>query len=148
MASVKNKNTSTEILIRKELFRKGYRYRINCKKLPGSPDIVLPKFHSIIFVHGCFWHGHENCKYAIMPTTNIEFWRNKIKKNTVRDKKNIKLLKEMGWKVIIIWQCEINTKQKLLKKVRTVIELISSNPIKPTKKLINLESFTDIQSTA
>ncbi|MBA7570639.1 Very short patch repair protein [subsurface metagenome] len=87
MATVKNKNTKPEIQVRKALFSRGFRYRINDKRLPGSPDIVLPKYHTVVFVHGCYWHGHTNCKKAIKSSTNKDFWNTKIEKNRLRDKK-------------------------------------------------------------
>lgn len=114
MALVKSKNTKPEILVRKHLFSLGYRYRINVKNLPGKPDIVLPKYKTIIFVHGCFWHGHKiNGKYhRKIPQSNTEFWQTKIKNNAVRDIQNQKDLEEAGWRVFIIWECELSSKSK------------------------------------
>lgn len=106
MSKIKSKNTSIEICIRKWLFSKGFRYRINLKKLPGSPDIVLKKYKCVIFINGCFWHGH-NCSDGHLPKSNVEFWENKINKNVQRDKKNIQDLENAGWHVIIIWECEL-----------------------------------------
>lgn len=111
MAAVKNKNTKPEIHVRKALFSRGFRYRINDKRLPGSPDIVLPKYHAVIFVHGCYWHGHTNCKKAIKPSTNKNFWNAKIEKNRLRDQKAQQELSQMGWKVIVIWECELRNKE-------------------------------------
>ena len=105
MAKVKHKNTEPEIMVRHFLFSKGFRYRINVKTLPGTPDIVLPKYRVVIFVHGCFWHGHENCKYYRIPKSNIEFWQSKIEKNRERDKKIIECLENEGWQVFVIWGC-------------------------------------------
>ena len=107
MSKISGKNTKPEILIRKFLFSKGFRYRINVKALPGKPDIVLPKYTTVIFVNGCFWHGHT-CKKGRIPSSNTDFWKEKILNNKLRDKKNLDLLTELGWKVIIIWLCEIN----------------------------------------
>jgi DNA mismatch endonuclease (patch repair protein) len=107
MASVKNKGTTSEIRIRKALFKKGYRYKVNDKSLAGSPDIVLPRYNAVIFVHGCFWHGHDNCSKAIKPNSNIKFWSAKIEKNRNRDKKAMLELKRNGWRVIVVWECEI-----------------------------------------
>lgn len=107
MSKISAKNTKPEILIRKFLFSKGFRYHINVKALPGKPDIVLPKYKTVIFVNGCFWHGHT-CKKGRIPSSNADFWKEKILNNKLRDKKNLDLLTELGWKVIIIWQCEIN----------------------------------------
>jgi len=107
MSRVKNKNTKPEQLVRKSLFKLGYRYRKNDKRLPGKPDIYLPKYKAVIFVNGCFWHGHPGCKKSKLPETNHKFWKDKINKNIERDRRNIKILEEMGLLVIIIWECEI-----------------------------------------
>ena len=110
MSRIKNRNTKPEILVRKFLFANGFRYRINDKKLPGKPDIVLPKYKTVIFVNGCFWHGHENCKYFKLPATRTEWWKEKIEKNIENDLKKHAQLKESGYHVIIIWECEIKNK--------------------------------------
>ena len=112
MAKVKNKNTKPEIFLRKLLWHKGFRYRINYKKLPGSPDIYIPKYNAAIFVNGCFWHVHENCKYSSIPKNNHEFWKNKLEGNVERDKKNYAQLESMGVKVIVVWGCEIKQMMK------------------------------------
>lgn len=107
MSQIKGKNTALEIKVRKYLFNNGFRYRINDKKLPGKPDIVLKKYKTAIFVNGCFWHRHINCKLATTPKTNIDFWQNKFERNIYNDRKNQNLLKEAGWHVIILWECEL-----------------------------------------
>lgn len=107
MASIHGKNTKPEILVRKFLFSRGFRYRLNHPRLPGHPDIVLRKYRIVIFVNGCFWHGHEGCKYFVIPKTNIEFWKNKIERNQVRDKKEIEALRSMGWHCITLWECQL-----------------------------------------
>lgn len=112
MSHVKGHDTRPELVLRKYLFQLGFRYRVNVSFLPGKPDIVLPKYNTIIFVHGCFWHGHENCKSATIPKSNVEFWTNKISRNKSRDKKNYKALKELGWRVIIIWECSLSNDKK------------------------------------
>lgn len=109
MSKISGKDTKPEILVRKFLFARGFRFRKNVKALPGKPDIVLPKYKTVIFVHGCFWHGHI-CKSGKLPETNKEFWREKIKINIIRDTSNIKKLKDLGWFVDIIWQCELKNK--------------------------------------
>lgn len=126
MSKVPQKGTKPEYIVRKFLFSNGFRYRVNVKKLPGSPDIVLPKYKTVIFVHGCFWHGHS-CKYANLPVTNYDFWYDKIEKNKERDASKNQLLKDLGWNVFIVWQCELkNTvirKQRLeilLKQIRSI----------------------------
>lgn len=112
MAKISGKETKPEILVRKYLFSRGFRYRKNVKTLPGKPDIVLPKYKTVIFVNGCFWHGHKNCKKAALPTTNFNFWKEKIDKNIIRDKKNIHDLKKMGYNVIVVWQCTLTIKRR------------------------------------
>lgn len=107
MSRIRSKDTKPEIIVRSYLFSKGLRFRKNDKRYPGSPDIVLPKYNTIVFVHGCFWHLHEGCKYARMPKSNVEYWKKKLYRNRERDKHNQKELKEMGWKVITVWECEL-----------------------------------------
>ena len=114
MSAIKSKNTKPEIAVRKLLHSMGYRFRLHRKDLPGSPDIVLPKYKTVIFVHGCFWHRHENCKYASTPKTRKEFWENKFNKNIKRDKNNLKELKNLNWKVLVIWECELNSLQEII----------------------------------
>ncbi len=107
MSKISGKETKPEMLVRKFLFSQGFRYRKNDKRFAGKPDIVLPKYKTVVFVHGCFWHHHENCKKSTLPQTNSDFWKNKIQGNIKRDKLNETKLMEIGWKVIIIWQCQI-----------------------------------------
>jgi len=107
MSQIKDKNTKPEMLVRKYLFSKGFRYRLHDKKLPGKPDIVLPKYNTVIFIHGCFWHGHEDCKYFVIPKSRTEWWTEKITKNKENDNKHITSLKAKGWKVLIIWECQL-----------------------------------------
>ena len=106
MSMIKSSGTKPEEAVRKYLFSKGLRYRKNVKTLPGKPDIVLPKYKTIVFVNGCFWHGHKGCKYFVMPKTNVEFWTEKITKNIARDEITYKKLQNMGWNVIVVWECE------------------------------------------
>ena len=110
MSRIKNKNTKPEILVRKFLFANGFRFRLNDKKLPGKPDIVLAKYKAVVFVNGCFWHGHENCKYFKLPGTRTEWWKEKIEKNIENDLKKQSHLVDLGYKVIIVWECEIKNK--------------------------------------
>lgn len=107
MSHVRNRDTRPEKIIRSILHKSGFRFRIQRKDLPGKPDIVLPKYKTIIFVHGCFWHQHEWCKKALPPKSNVSFWLEKFRKNKERDRKVIRTLQESGWKVIVVWQCEI-----------------------------------------
>lgn len=124
MSRIKGKDTKPELLVRNFLFAKGFRYKLHDKKLPGKPDIVLPKYKTVIFVHGCFWHGHKNCKYFKIPSTRTEWWTAKINRNTELDTLNITSLKKQGWKIITIWECELKkdkaekTLSALLKKLR------------------------------
>lgn len=113
MSKIRSKNTKPEILLRKALFAKGYRYRINDKKLPGKPDIVLPKHRTVIFVHGCFWHSHEGCKYYYIPKSNTDFWIKKFQTNKERDKKNISSILSLDWNIIIVWECTIAYKKDI-----------------------------------
>ena len=123
MSQIKKTNTKPELVVRKFLFGKGFRYRLYNKSLPGNPDIVLPKFKTIIFVNGCFWHAHKGCKYNRMPKTRTEYWIPKITGNVERDKMNLKILKKLGWKTLVVWECELNkekaesTLTKLVKKI-------------------------------
>lgn len=112
MAAIRSRDTKPEMVVRRFLFSKGLRYRVNDHKLPGSPDIVLKKYKTVIFIDGCFWHGHDGCKYYQLPKTNVDFWRHKITMNIARDYSNNVDLKLAGWHVIRIWECEIKTKAK------------------------------------
>lgn len=127
MASISGKETKPEISVRSFLFKQGFRFRKNVKTLPGSPDIVLHKYNTVIFIHGCFWHGHKNCKKAIRPTSNIEFWNSKLQSNIDRDNKAKKELKKLQWKVIIIWECEIKNKNKFAKTLNKLIIKLVEN---------------------
>ncbi len=109
MSKICSKDTKPELLVRKFLFSKGFRYRLHLRDLPGKPDIVLPKYKIAIFVNGCFWHGHESCKYYVIPKSNTEWWLNKIKGNKTRDKENIYKLNAEGWKTIVIFECELKS---------------------------------------
>ena len=106
MAAIKGKDTKPEILVRKFLWARGFRYRLNHPRLPGKPDIVLRKYRTCILVNGCFWHGHEGCRYYVMPKSNTQFWQNKIRRNRERDHEVLHRLAEMGWHTIVIWECD------------------------------------------
>jgi len=121
MSQIRSKNTQPEIIVRKFLWKHGYRYRLQRKDLPGKPDIVLPKYNLVIFVNGCFWHMHK-CKRFVLPSTNTDFWYEKLSHNKKRDKKNYGKLKKSGWKYIIIWECQLsNTQEKTLNKLNDMI---------------------------
>lgn len=123
MAKIHSKNTKPEETVRKYLFSQGFRYRKNDKKLPGTPDIVLPKYNTVIFVNGCFWHKHEGCKYFVWPKSNVDFWRNKIETTVKRDAEKKKQLNALGWHVITIWECELK-KDKIENTLSTLVQEI------------------------
>ena len=125
MSKISGTETKPEILVRKYLFGKGFRFRKNDKRLPGRPDIVLPKYKTVIFIHGCFWHGHH-CKAGKLPETNKDFWENKINSNMERDKKNQHKLEKLGWKIIITWQCKLKNKKVLTKKLKEIEQKIQN----------------------
>ena len=117
MARISGSNTKPEIVVRKILSGLGFRYRLNVRKLPGTPDIVLSKHTKVVFVHGCFWHGHKGCKRSKRPTTNVAFWNRKIDKNIDRDKKSVKELRQLGWQPLVIWECQIKKPESLEKRL-------------------------------
>lgn len=121
MSKIKGKETKSEILVRKYLFSKGLRYRKYVRELPGTPDIVLPKYRTIIFVHGCFWHAHDACKDGHLPTSNTDYWKDKLKKNVERDKRVVSLLLSTGWNVIVVWECEIKSKEKRQRRLEKLL---------------------------
>ena len=124
MSRIKGKNTKPEMLVRKFLHANGYRYKLHDKSLLGKPDIVLPKYKTVIFVHGCFWHGHSNCKYYVVPKTKTDWWLNKINGNIANDTKALKALKKEGWEIITIWEC--NLKPAILQKsLNTLLKKLS-----------------------
>ena len=110
MSKISGKETLPEIIVRKFLFSKGFRYRKNDKRLPGKPDIILSKYKTLIFVHGCFWHNHKDCSKSKLPETRKDFWEKKIKDNVLRDKKNYSALKKAGWRIAVIWECAFKRK--------------------------------------
>ena len=121
MSMICRKDTRPELIIRRILFKNGIRFRVNVKSLKGTPDIVLKKYNTIIFINGCFWHGHKNCNKFVVPKTRTKWWINKIEANIERDKRNIKYLKNLGWKVIVLWECQLQ-KSILEKTVKKLIE--------------------------
>lgn len=112
MAAIRGKDTKPELIVRKFLFARGFRYRLNHPRLPGHPDIVLRKYRTVIFVNGCFWHGHEGCKHYVIPKTNVSFWQAKIERNRNRDAENLRSLYSMGWHCITVWECQLKPKQR------------------------------------
>ena len=118
MSRVKSKDTKPEKIVRSMIHRMGFRFRKNRRDLPGSPDIVFPKYRKVIFIHGCFWHGHKNCSKASRPSSNEEFWSDKLDTNIQRDRKKVRELKKQGWKVLIIWECQIKDEKRLTRKIK------------------------------
>ena len=126
MSRIKGKDTKIEVMVRQYLFHYGFRFRKNDKRYPGKPDVILPKYKTAIFVHGCFWHRHEGCKLTTTPKTRAEFWNEKFAKNVANDKKHYEQLKELGWNVIVIWECELEndfevTMEKVISDIRNNI---------------------------
>ena len=139
MSAIKGKDTKPEIMVRKYLFSRGLRYRVNDKKLPGSPDIVMKKYGVAIFIDGCFWHGHKGCRHYHLPSTNTDFWKAKISRNIARDYVNNVDLELAGWKVIRIWECEVNTKSKREVTLQKLYEQIISQELTSKPKKIKRE---------
>ena len=117
MSRIRSKDTKPEEIVRKYLFSKGLRFRKNDRRYPGHPDVVLPKYKTVVFVNGCFWHRHEGCRYASTPATNREFWNQKFERNVERDAREQKELREMGWNVIVVWECELKKPGQLERKL-------------------------------
>ncbi|HCG24916.1 MAG TPA: very short patch repair endonuclease [Lentisphaeria bacterium] len=120
MQSVRSNDTTPELAVRSFLFRHGFRFRLHVKTLPGHPDIVLPKYKTVIEVRGCFWHRHPGCRQATMPSSNVEFWQKKFKRNVDRDKETEKQLNELGWNLIVVWECELKS-DEFLKSLPSLI---------------------------
>jgi DNA mismatch endonuclease, patch repair protein len=124
MSRIRSRDTKPELLVRRQLHALGYRYTLHNKKLPGRPDMVLPKYNTVIFIHGCFWHGHAGCKYFKMPGTNTQWWADKIATNKTNDAKAVKALRKAGWQVITVWECRLKpaklttTMQQLIQKLQ------------------------------
>ena len=122
MSRIGSKNTKPEMIVRKLVFGLGYRYRLHDKKLPGRPDLVFKSKKKVIFVHGCFWHQHRGCKRGTLPKSNLEFWEGKLKNNKTRDKKIRRQLKELGWEVLVIWECQTKDAKALAEKLILFLE--------------------------
>ena len=133
MSRIRGKNTKPEILVRKGLHARGFRFRLHNKKLPGSPDIVLPKYGVAIMVNGCFWHGHKGCRYATKPKTNVEFWETKIARNRHRDEVTNAHLEALGWHVITVWECELRGKAEVASRLDALAEEIREAGVAKSK---------------
>lgn len=124
MSAIKGSNTKPELVVRKFLWHQGFRYRIVDKRLPGKPDLVLSSCHTVIFVHGCFWHGHDDCKYFRLPKSNVEFWRNKINRNKERDSRVRTDLKSMGWNTLVVWECQLrDSRTETLQDILSILNV-------------------------
>jgi DNA mismatch endonuclease (patch repair protein) len=126
MSRIKGKDTKPEMLVRKYLHAQGFRYKLHDKTLPGKPDLVLPKYKTVLFVHGCFWHGHTNCRYFKIPQTRTEWWTEKINKNIANDLNAIKMLKKEGWKIITLWECDLKS-DKINNTLTDTLSLLKSS---------------------
>ncbi len=127
MSRIRSKDTKPEMLVRRFLHKNGFRYRLHVKTLPGKPDIVLPKYKTVIFIHGCFWHGHEGCRYYVVPKTRTEWWLNKIGGNIANDSNAKAILQDAGWNIITIWECELkkSSLEETLKNLLNSLHKIS-----------------------
>jgi len=128
MAKVRSRDTKPEVLVRSLIHRMGFRFRLHNKHLPGNPDIVLPRHKKIVFVHGCFWHQHEGCPHAARPTSNIAYWNKKLDGNVRRDRANLEKLAALGWRVLVIWECETRNREQLILRLQ---EFFVNSEIKP-----------------
>ena len=146
MSAIRGRNTQPELIVRHYLFSLGFRYRVNDGRLPGHPDIVLPLYHTVIFINGCFWHGHEGCRYFKLPQTNKEYWKNKIERNKNRDEEVTNKLKSMGWYCITIWECQLKSENKWHTLHSIVYTLSHTYILKLTKK--TYQTTTEEQSIA
>ena len=137
MSHIHSKGTKPELMVRRWLWSHGYRYRLNVKSVPGKPDIVMRRYRTAIFINGCFWHGHDGCKYYRIPKSNTEFWENKISNNRIRDQKNYDILQQNGWQVIVIWECQL-VPSNFEHRMREVELLLNDNLLRLYRKK-NLE---------
>ena len=149
MSKIRSKNTKPELTLRKALFARGFRYRMNYKKLPGKPDIVFTKYKVAIFIHGCFWHGHEReiCKYAIgTPKTNIEYWTKKIASNKRRDNENTLKISSMGWNILTIWECEIMQKNNIDILIERISDFLHKHS-PATSRRVSVKFYEEVEDT-
>jgi DNA mismatch endonuclease (patch repair protein) len=129
MAGIRSNNTKPELMLRKVLHSSGFRYRLHSKRLAGRPDIVLPKYRAVVFVHGCFWHQHKDCKYSVLPSTRTDFWRGKLLGNAARDARNVEELLRQGWRVAVVWECALRGPTRLDSTARQLKSWLRSGPI-------------------
>ncbi|MCF7848531.1 MAG: very short patch repair endonuclease [Kiritimatiellales bacterium] len=145
MSKIRGKNTKPELFVRSLLHRAGYRFSLHRKELPGKPDIVLRKYKTVVFVHGCFWHRHKGCKTASMPKTNVEFWQQKFERNVSNDRKHKRDLKKLGWKVIVVWECELKNPDKVLDRLQ---KFLPTDYADDTDKVIHYPTAEAVQLKA
>jgi DNA mismatch endonuclease, patch repair protein len=138
MSGIRGKNTKPEILVRRLLHGMGFRFRLHRKDLPGKPDIVLPKWRTVVFVNGCYWHGHADCDLFRLPKSRTEFWQDKIDGNRVRDQRNYSALKHAGWKTVVIWECAVSKKRQLSKDN---LEKIFLSIKEPDQALVEIRGY-------
>ena len=132
MSRIKSRDTKPEMVVRRFLFSRGFRYRLHARELPGKPDIMLPKWRTVIFIHGCFWHGHGGCRYFVVPKTRTDWWLKKIEGNRKRDQENLSKLRQDSWKVLTIFECALR-KARVDKTLDTLIKLITTNRVRRRK---------------
>lgn len=137
MSRIRGKDTTPELTVRSLLHRLGYRFRLHRKHLPGHPDIVLPKYQAVVFVHGCYWHRHKRCRLAYTPKTHANFWQRKFQENVERDKNAVKTLRQAGWRVLIVWECQISNEQLL---VTRLLRFLTKAPHQADASLRNREN--------
>lgn len=128
MAAIRSKDTAPELALRKALHALGLRYRVNERRLPGKPDIVLPRHRAVVFVHGCFWHRHQGCKVASTPKSNTEFWLDKFHRNVERDARSVRDLEALGWRVFVVWECGLGAKRKVAEVAEALNRMIRAEP--------------------
>jgi len=148
MSRIMGKNTLPEKSVRSLLHSLGYRFRLHRKNLPGRPDVVLPRFQAAIFVHGCFWHRHERCKYAYTPKTRVEFWQRKFDENVARDKSALNSLQKRGWRVLVLWECQISDKKALAKRLIRFLDWSERQPAVALRNRENSSGKSCITSPA
>lgn len=135
MQRISGRDTRPELIVRSVLHRLGYRFRLHVKSLPGRPDIALPRYHAIVFVHGCFWHQHRGCRFAYRPKSNITFWSEKFEQNVRRDSRNRKELRRLGWHVVVVWECQTTDRAALTRRLATKLKTIEEVPVRGAKRV-------------
>jgi DNA mismatch endonuclease (patch repair protein) len=135
MSRIKGRDTGLELVVRSALHRLGFRFRLHGRKLPGRPDVVLPRHRAVLFVHGCFWHRHRGCRFAYQPKSNISFWTNKFEETVARDSRNSKELRRLGWRVIVVWECQTADREALSARLAAALTVATAAPTAAAKKV-------------